>query len=149
MRITEYLDRIASALEDKGLLLEAHEIDIIANTLDLMTQHAPVSERERNEEFNYALQHVQANPVMAKRGLINYWGPQWGETIFNIAQSQLAAGRSQNYFPQWQRATMQAKQEKSRKTVAQPVQDDPFLSPTERAKAKRQEPAEESPFTRS
>lgn len=148
MKLTEYLDRVASALELKGFLKEAYDLDVIANTLDLITAPAPVTERERNEEFNYAVINVKKNAMAAKQELQRYWGPQWGQTMFNIANRQAQAGRSIDMFPQWQKASLQAKQEKSHKMQVEPKQDDYFMSPEERAKVNKPV-VENSPFTRS
>lgn len=39
-KVVEYLDKVASSLEQKGLLREAEEIDIISNTLEAMDKEA-------------------------------------------------------------------------------------------------------------
>jgi len=142
MNILNYLDKVASSLEARGLFKEAYQIDVIANTIeamsqflrpDMMTQYKKPDERERNEEFNFVLMSVKNNPQKAQQELFSYWGPQWGKILFNIARQQVAVGGSKDLFKEWQQATTKAKQDKIQR-VQTPLQteDDPFLSPQDR-----------------
>lgn len=147
IELTAFIDSIADVLESRGLLREAYDLDVIANTLDLMTAPAPVTQRERMEEFNYAVLHVKSNPTKALQDLKGYWGPEWGQSLFEIAKGQATAGRTQDLFQKWQRATQQAKQDKVSRVQTQ--QDDPFMSPEERAQVRAPaKPQEYSPFVR-
>lgn len=158
MRATDYLDRVADALELKGFLKEAYEVDLLANTIDaltqyvnpdLMTQYKKPDQRERNEEFNYAMINVRDNPVAAKQELVRYWGSEWGNTLYEIARRQLAAGNVQDFFPQWQRATAQAKQDNTQKAQTSiKSEEDPFLSPEEMVRSRNPAQIQPDPYFR-
>jgi hypothetical protein len=146
VELTACIDRIADDLEARGLLREAYELDVLANTLDLMTAPAPVTQRERMEEFNYAVLDARKNPTKALQDFKEYWGPDWGKSLFEIAKGQATAGRTLDLFPQWQKATQQAKHSKTtqqQSESAKAQKEDPFMSPAERAQLKKPAPKQQ------
>jgi hypothetical protein len=152
MRITDYLDRIASDLESKGLFKEAYDIDILANTLDLMTQHAKVTERERMEELNYAGQYISATrPNLAMQSFLDYWGPEYGPTIYDLAKRKASGDTNPGLFQNWQTVVGKARQSKSvrRQLTPEQTSQDPFMSQAEREKLRRPVQQKDDVFTRS
>jgi len=47
--VTERLDKIASSLEEKGLVIEAECIDVISNSLEVAAKNAETSEEEKQD----------------------------------------------------------------------------------------------------
>jgi len=157
MNITDYLDKVASALESRGYVKEAYEIDLIANTLDLMTQVKKPSQDEQMGELNFAAQFVKGKPPQqALQSFIDYWGPDYGPALHKMATYRAQGGNDPRLVPQWGSTVIRAQKAKqlAPKMQADPA-DDPFMSQADVQKKRQQalqaEVAKnraESPFAR-
>jgi len=149
-KLSSYLDRIADALEERGFLKEAFELDVISNTLDLMTTPARASQREIMEELGFASQYIKkTSPQVAMQAFASYWGSEHGPALYEIARQQSLSGPSQPLVQKWDAALQKAKRAKATGLPPQPAEADPFLSPAERAQTKKPvAPVEDPVFTR-
>jgi len=137
-RLSFYVDRIATALESRGLIKEAYALDVIANTLDaaLDLQTAPERARVRaqyqnDEGFSDAVMALKDpnKEQIVKNALVKTWGDEWGMKLFNTAKQQVTAGQTASLLPQWKQIVMLAKNALRRTQVLQPSyqEDDVFL----------------------
>jgi len=139
--LTASLDRIADVLEEKGLLMEACEIDVISNTMDLMTQHAKATQHENMEELNFAGQYAaRTPPQIAQQSFVSYWGREYGPVLYDLARRKAGGDTSPALRQQWDATLSRAAQSKAGRAPLEPMPDDPFLSPAERQRLKKPAP---------
>jgi len=113
MRITEYLDRVADSLESRGMLREAYEVDVLANTVeaaDIMTQYAKPTKQENMTELNFAAQFVKGKPQRQAMDAFNaFWGDYYGPYFYKLAVARSRGGMPQEVQGAWDRLKGMAK----------------------------------------
>jgi hypothetical protein len=158
MKITDYLDKVASSLESRGFLKEAYEIDVLANTIeavDIMKQYAKPSQQEQMSELNFAAQSLKGKtPQIAQQDFVSFWGQEYGPELFQMAAARVKGDQSPQLFQKWESSVLRAQAAKRKpRFEAEPTKADPFMSQEEIAKAKKlyeeqqaRARASESPF---
>ena len=138
-KIAAKLDKIAQDLENKGFIREAHDLDVISNTLDKESlDMGPRSEKftdaEKVKNFNTAVQMFRDNPNKGQLQTIfntHFDDKKTAKRLFKIAERAFLGGDKTKGQQLWDKTLaagmkgqMQPTPTPSKQTQ---VEDSPFL----------------------